>query len=117
MLFGPSCKCGVIMALCDALRALRNDFSRAQTQSVENLDLKRADLQFAIDPKFWIMPAAEDEYQKRIEALKGHLHAMDVGRRSPISWFLPHDPCGQGQSVPGFPLSCTSDDGLFDLRA
>lgn len=76
----PSWECGVIMALRDALRALRNDFSRSQTQSAENLDLKRADLQFAIDPKFWIMPAAEDEYQKGIDALKRYLHALNTGQ-------------------------------------
>lgn len=76
----PSWECGVIMALRDALRALRNDFSRTQTQSAENLDLKRADLQFAIDPKCWIMPAAEDEYQKGIDALKRYLDALNNGR-------------------------------------
>lgn len=76
----PSWECGMIMALRDAVRALRNDFSRAQTQSAENLDLKRADLQFAIDPKFWIMPAAEDEYQKGIDALQRYLEALSTGQ-------------------------------------
>lgn len=72
----PSWECGVIMALRDALQALRNDFSRTQSQSAENLDLKRADLQFAIDPKFWMFPAAEDEYQKGIDALERYFAAL-----------------------------------------
>lgn len=76
----PNWECGMVMALRDALRALRNDFSRSQTQSAENLDLKRAELQFAIDPKFWIMPAAENEYHKGIDALERYLQALSSGQ-------------------------------------
>lgn len=76
----PSWECGVIMALRDGLRALRDDFSRTKSQSVENLDLKRADLQFSMDPKFWIMPAAEDEYRKGIDALERYLQALSTGK-------------------------------------
>ncbi|MBK1620522.1 hypothetical protein CKO42_19220 [Lamprobacter modestohalophilus] len=75
----PSWECGAIMALRDALRALRDDFSRTKSQSAENLDLKRADLQFSMDPKFWIMPAAEDEYRKGIDALERYLDALSTG--------------------------------------
>lgn len=72
----PSWECGVIMSLRDALRALRDDFSRNQTQSAENIDLRRADLQFSMDPKFWMMPAAEDEYRKGIDALWRYQEAL-----------------------------------------
>lgn len=75
----PSWECGVIMALRDALRALRDDFSRNQTQSAENIDLRRADLQFSMDPKFWIMPSAEDEYRKGIDALWRYQEALSRG--------------------------------------
>lgn len=75
----PSWECGVIMALRDALRALRDDLSRTKSQSAENLDLKRADLQFSMDPKYWIMPAAEDEYRKGIDALERYLQALSTG--------------------------------------
>lgn len=78
----PSWECGVIMALRDALRALRDDFSRTKSQSAENLDLKRADLQFSMDPKFWIMPAAEDEYRKGIDALERYQQALSTGTLS-----------------------------------
>ncbi len=74
----PSWECGVVMALRDVLQAIRNDFTRAQSQSVENLDLRRADLQFAIDPKSWIMPAAEDEYRKGIDALRAYLTELST---------------------------------------
>lgn len=72
----PSWECGVIMALRDAVQALRNDLSRVQTQSAENLDLKRAELQFAVDPGFWVMPAPEKEYRKGIDALRQYLHDL-----------------------------------------
>jgi hypothetical protein len=76
----PSWECGVIMALRDALRALRDDFSRNQTQSAENIDLRRADLQFSMDPKFWIMPSAEAEYRKGIDALWRYQEALSRGQ-------------------------------------
>jgi hypothetical protein len=66
----PSWECGVMMALRDVVQALRNDFTRSQSQSVENADVKRADLQFAIDPASWLVPAAEDQYRKGIDALR-----------------------------------------------
>lgn len=66
----PSWECGALMAVKDSVRSLRNDFSRSQSQSFEDEDVKRADLQFAIDPKSWLFPAAEDEYRKGVEALK-----------------------------------------------
>ncbi|WP_346014603.1 DUF2333 family protein [Thiocystis violacea] len=66
----PSWECGALMALRDSVRSLRNDFSRSQSQSFEDENVKRADLQFAFDPESWMLPAAEDEYRKGIDALK-----------------------------------------------
>jgi hypothetical protein len=76
----PSWECGVVMALRDVVQAMRNDFTRAQTQSVENLDLREADLRFAIDPKSWIMPTAEVEYREGIDALRAYLADLGTGQ-------------------------------------
>jgi hypothetical protein len=72
----PSWECGVLMALRDTLRSLRNDFSRSQSQSLENDDVRRADLQFAIDPKSWMFPTAEDEYRQGLDALRHYRDTM-----------------------------------------
>lgn len=76
----PSWECGVVMALRDAVQALRDDFSRAQTQSVENLDVKRADMKLAMDPKAWVLPAAEDAYADGIAALRAYLGDLAKGQ-------------------------------------
>lgn len=73
----PSWECGNMMALRDFVRSLRNDFSRSQSQSYENEDLKQADLHFAIDPNSWMLPTAEDEYRKGIASLKNYLDTLN----------------------------------------
>lgn len=84
----PSWECGVLMALRDAVRTLRNDFTRAQTQSAENLDIKRAETRFAIDQGAWLFPAPEDEYREGIEALRDYLADLSTGRLT-SGLFLP----------------------------
>lgn len=78
----PNWECGVLTALRDSVRALRNDFTRTQSQSLENPALKQADMQFAIDPKSWALPAAEDEYRKGIESLREYLAGLSERRIS-----------------------------------
>lgn len=85
----PSWECGVIMALRDATQALRNDFTRAQSQSREELNVKRADLQFAINPKSWMMPAAEEEYRKGLVALEAYFDALANQQTDHAERFFP----------------------------
>ncbi|EXJ15914.1 DUF2333 family protein [Imhoffiella purpurea] len=82
----PNWECGSLMALRDAVRSLRNDFSRSQSQSLEDDDVKRADLQFAIDPKAWMFPSAEDEYREGIEALKRYRETLGTSTSGPKSF-------------------------------
>ena len=84
----PSWECGVMMALRDAVQALRNDFTRSRSQSAENLDVKQADLKFAIDPKSWVMPAAEYEYRQAVDAL-GSYYAQLTTNRLAAGQFFP----------------------------
>jgi hypothetical protein len=76
----PGWECGMVMALRDAVQALRDDFTRAQTQSIENLHVKRADMKLAMDPKAWLLPAAEDAYREGIEALRAYLADLASGQ-------------------------------------
>lgn len=64
---------GVLVQVRDLTRVLRNDISRGQTQSKENVDLAKAEPQFNVDNEAWLFPSAETEYRKGIEALKGYL--------------------------------------------
>lgn len=65
----PAFEFGVLEMVRDLSLALRKDFSRSQSQSLENPYLKVAQPQFNIDHKSWAWPSAESEYGKGIEAL------------------------------------------------
>ncbi|MFT7459764.1 MAG: hypothetical protein ACI909_002447, partial [Planctomycetota bacterium] len=69
----PNWEFGVITQVRDIARAFRNDFSRSQTQSVEDADLVIADPQFHFDTDSWILPATESEYEVGIDALERYL--------------------------------------------
>jgi hypothetical protein len=69
----PSWEFGVLTQVRDLARSMRNDFSRSQTQSIEDHDLMIADPQFHFDSESWILPATEKEYQKGINALNNYL--------------------------------------------
>ena len=72
----PSWEYGVLTELRDSVRSLRNDFSRSQSQSVENENLRKADSEFNFDAKAWFLPSAEQEYEQGIAALQSYLSAM-----------------------------------------
>ncbi len=72
----PSWEFGVLTQVRDVARSMRNDFSRSQTQSVEDNDLMTTDPQFHFDSESWILPATEREYQKGIEALNNYLNRL-----------------------------------------
>ncbi len=51
----PNWEYGALTELRDLASALRNDFSRAQTQSVEDRDLQVAEPKFNYDSESWIL--------------------------------------------------------------
>jgi len=86
----PNWEFGALTELRDLSSALRNDFSRAQTQSVEDVDLQVAEPKFNYDSESWIFPSSESEYRDGIASLTRYLTRLSDG---------------------------TSDDGQFFARA
>jgi hypothetical protein len=76
----PNWEYGALKELRDSVRALRNDFSRSQTQSVENDHTRRADVKLAIDAGSWILPSAEDEYRQSVDALRLFMRGLGTGQ-------------------------------------
>jgi hypothetical protein len=66
----PNWEFGVLVQVRDLARALRNDFSRSQSQSVEDRDLIIAEPLFNFDNASWMLPSTEGEYRKAIRALE-----------------------------------------------
>jgi len=69
----PNWEFGVLVQVRDMAKALRNDFSRSQTQSTEDPDLIVAEPQFNFDSASWMLPSTEGEYTKAIDALERYL--------------------------------------------
>ena len=65
----PNWEFGALTGLRDLTNALRNDFSRAQSQSAENADLEIAQPQFNYNSTSWILPSTESEYRQGVQAL------------------------------------------------
>ena len=72
----PNWEYGVLVQCRDASRSLRNDFSRSQSQSVEDEDLIVAEPKFHFDNESWFLPATENVYREGIDALYGYLERL-----------------------------------------
>ncbi len=72
----PSWEFGVLVQVRDFTKVLRNDISRAQTQSKEHPALAKAEPQFNVDSRSWVFPRAEGEYREGIAALQEYLNGL-----------------------------------------
>lgn len=73
----PNWEFGVLVQIRDLARVLRNDFSRSQSQSVEDKDLAIAEPQFNFDNDSWMFPSSEGEYQKGLDALQRYMDRLN----------------------------------------
>jgi hypothetical protein len=87
----PSWEFGVLTQVRDLARAMRNDFSRSQTQSIEDKDLMTADPQFHFDSESWVLPATEREYRKGIDALNNYLSRLSDPNEQDAQFFARAD--------------------------
>ena len=83
----PNWEFGVLVQVRDFAKALRNDISRAQTQSKENPDLAKAEPQFNVDSRSWVFPRAESEYREGIGALERYLHELTEPQKTGTQFF------------------------------
>ncbi len=72
----PNWEFGVLVQVRDLSRSMRNDFSRSQSQSAEDVDLIIAEPKFNFDHKSWILPATEGVYREAVVALYGYLERL-----------------------------------------
>lgn len=82
---------GVLVQIRDLARVLRNDLSRSQSQSVEDLDLARAEPLFNFENDSWVFPATENEYQKAITALDNYLARLQKGNNNQAGFYARAD--------------------------
>ncbi|MDR6938125.1 DUF2333 family protein [Luteibacter sp. 3190] len=69
----PNWEFGSLTASRDLVRALRNDFSRSQTQSTEDKSLGEADPLLNSPNDRWLLPSSESQYGKAVDDLEDYL--------------------------------------------
>ena len=72
----PNWEFGVLVQVRDLSRSMRNDFSRSQSQSAEDVDLIIAEPKFNFDHKSWFLPATESVYRDGVASLYGYLERL-----------------------------------------
>ena len=72
----PEWEFGVLQQLRDMTLALRNDFSRSQTQSQDDQDLREAHPLFSFTNDRWILPSSESQYTLAIAHLRSYLDRL-----------------------------------------
>ena len=69
----PSWEFGVIVQVRDLSKAMRESFSRSQSQSTEDPDLALAESRFNVDHTSWAVPWPESEYADGRQYLNNYL--------------------------------------------
>jgi len=87
----PNWEFGVLVQVRDYARALRNDISRSQSQSLEDADLSIAEPQFNFSSDSWLFPPSEREYRTGIEALQSYLNRLAQQNDSDAQFFARAD--------------------------
>lgn len=82
----PNWEFGVLQQVRDLARIARNDYSRSQSQSKEDVDLSVAEPKFFFDNNSWVLPPSESEYREAIAGLKRYRDRL-TGVREPEAVF------------------------------
>lgn len=72
----PSWEYGVLIQVRDFSKALRESFSRSQSQSREDKDLIQAEPRFNFNSNSWVLPSSESEYRQGIKLLNNYLQRL-----------------------------------------
>jgi hypothetical protein len=91
----PNWEFGVLTQVRDLARILRNDFSRSQTQSAEDLDLSEADPLFHYSSDRWLPPDTEGRYRKAMEYIESYLTRLSDPAQPEAQFYARADNLGE----------------------
>lgn len=69
----PNWEYGVLVQVRDLARAMRESFSRSQSQSTEDGDLALAEPRFNFDNNSWIFPRSEEQYREGVDFVQQYM--------------------------------------------
>ncbi len=87
----PNWEFGALVQLRDLSRAMRESFSRSQSQSTEDPDLIIAEPSLHFDNSRWILPASESEYREAVDSLYSYLGRISDSGDSDAQFFARAD--------------------------
>ena len=83
----PNWEFGVLVQARDMALAMRNDFSRSQSQSSEDDDLVNAATKLHTDSQLWVLPPAESQYRESINSINNYLKRLGDDNASDAQFF------------------------------
>ncbi len=89
----PSWEYGVVIQVRDMSKAMREAFSRSQSQSLENENLALAESRFNFNTDSWFMPATEAQYREGLSYVHNYLEQLtgDQSARNGASFYARAD--------------------------
>ena len=87
----PNWELGVLQQVRDLARVIRNDYSRSQSQSVEDADIASGEPEFFVSADSWIFPSAESRYQKGIEQFASYRDRLSGSPATDAQFFARAD--------------------------
>jgi hypothetical protein len=87
----PNFEFGVLVQSRDLARALRNNYSRSQSQSIEDEDLALAEPALNTDNESWLLPPAESKYREAADALTRFRTRLTDGNPADAQFFARAD--------------------------
>lgn len=83
----PNWELGVLQQMRDLSRVIRNDYSRSQSQSREDVDISVAEPLFFFSNDSWILPPTESRYREGIEGFSSYRDRL-AGLKQPNAQFF-----------------------------
>ena len=87
----PAWEFGALEMVRDLALSMRKDFSRSQSQAIENSDLTKAHPKFNMDHKSWALPSSESSYSDGIELLKKYRDELANTRNTDSQFYTRAD--------------------------
>ncbi|GFD90974.1 hypothetical protein KUL152_32000 [Tenacibaculum sp. KUL152] len=87
----PAWEFGALEMVRDLALSMRKDFSRSQSQSIENPYLTKAHPKFNMDHKSWALPSSESSYAEGIALLKQYRDELASTRNSDSQFYTRAD--------------------------
>jgi hypothetical protein len=82
---------GVLIQSRDLVRALRESFSRSQSQSREDVDLGKAEPSLNFSSSSWAVPSSESEYRSAVRDLNKYLNRLGDSSNSRSQFYARAD--------------------------